>query len=73
MTTAPEYWTVRNFSQANPMGPDCASVPALLRLLADTIEAMGPLEIQDLTLQSEVTEYGPWWSGTVYFHLPEDE
>ncbi|WP_406011563.1 hypothetical protein OG440_36885 [Streptomyces sp. NBC_00637] len=69
----PTHWTVRHFSQANPAGPGCDSVPALLRRLADSIEALGPAEIQDVVIASEVTEHGPWRSGTVYFHLPEDE
>ncbi|GHG23877.1 hypothetical protein ACFFSH_38285 [Streptomyces filamentosus] len=69
----PTHWTVRHFSQANPTGPGCDSVPALLRRLADSIEALGPAEIQDVVIASEMTEHGPWRSGTVYFHLPEDE
>ncbi|MFE2183051.1 hypothetical protein [Streptomyces sp. NPDC059455] len=72
MAEAPQHWTVRHFSQANPFGPGCDSVPALLRRLADSIEALGPVEIQDVVIESEMTEHGPWQSGTVYFHLPED-
>ncbi|MFJ2721725.1 hypothetical protein [Streptomyces sp. NPDC087437] len=72
MTSSPEYWTVRHFSQANPAGPGCDSVPALLRRLADSIKALGPVEIQDVVIESEMTEHGPWRSGTVYFHLPGD-
>ncbi|MET9920846.1 hypothetical protein ABZZ04_27715 [Streptomyces sp. NPDC006435] len=73
MTDTPEHWTVRHFSQANPFGPGCDNVPALLRRLADSIEGLGPAEIQDVVIRSEPTEYGSWCSGTVYFHLPEDE
>ncbi|MFC9699171.1 hypothetical protein ACFTWD_00500 [Streptomyces sp. NPDC056943] len=73
MTDTPEHWTVRHFSQANPSGPGCDSVPALLRRLADTIETLGPVEIQDLVLHEEMTEHGSWRSGTVYYHLPEDD
>ncbi|MFE4515154.1 hypothetical protein ACFRMQ_13320 [Kitasatospora sp. NPDC056783] len=72
MTSTPESWTIRHFSQANPAGPGCDSVPALLRRLADSIEALGPVEVQDVVFESETTEHGPWRSGTVYFHLPED-
>ena len=72
MTGTPESWTVRHFSQANPRGPGCDSVPALLRTLADSIEALGRAEVQDVVIQSEMTEYGPWRSGTVYFHPSED-
>ncbi|MFC9745003.1 hypothetical protein [Streptomyces niveus] len=72
MTEPQKHWTVRHFSQANPAGPGCDSVPALLRRLADSIEALGPVEIQDVVIQSETTPDGTWRSGTVYFHLPED-
>ncbi|MCX2185439.1 hypothetical protein KV205_33760 [Streptomyces sp. SKN60] len=73
MSDIPTHWTIRHFSQANPAGPGCDSVPALLRRLADSIEALGLAEIQDVVITSEMTEHGPWRSGTVYFHLPEGE
>ncbi|MFI8368217.1 hypothetical protein [Streptomyces sp. NPDC085466] len=73
MTDIPTHWTVRHFSRANPAGPECDSVPALLRRLADSVEALGPVEVQDVVIAAEVTEHGPWWSGTVYIHLPEEE
>ncbi|WP_194920905.1 hypothetical protein [Catenulispora rubra] len=72
MSSTSESWTIRHFSQANPKGPGCDSVPALLRRLADSIEALGSVEVQDVAFASEMTEYGPWRSGTVYFHLSED-
>jgi len=40
-------------------------VPALLRRLADSIEALGLVEVQDVVIQSEMTEFGSWRSGTV--------
>ncbi|MEU6240703.1 hypothetical protein [Streptomyces sp. NPDC047024] len=73
MTTTPQSWTVRHFSQANPAGPGCDSMPALLRRLADSIEEFGPVEVQDVVFSWEMTEHGPWRSGTVYFHGPEDD
>ncbi|MET8824772.1 hypothetical protein ABZX40_17880 [Streptomyces sp. NPDC004610] len=73
MVDSSKHWTVRHFSQANPAGPGCDSVPALLRRLADSVEALGPGEVQDVVIASEMTEHGPWWSGTVYFHVPGDE
>ncbi|MEU7291961.1 hypothetical protein AB0A76_01955 [Streptomyces exfoliatus] len=73
MIETPKHWTVRHFSQANPSGPGCDSVPDLLRRLADSIEALGPVEVQDVVLSDEMTEHGPWRSGTVYYHLPEDD
>ncbi|NUR74608.1 MAG: hypothetical protein HOU81_27695 [Hamadaea sp.] len=63
-----EFPTVKHFGQANPAGPGQGDVPALLRRLADAIEALGPVEIQDVALRSEVTTEGDWWSAIVYFH-----
>lgn len=71
MSETPPHWTVHHFSQANPAGPGCDSVPALLRRLADSIETLGPVEVQHLVIESEITEHGPWRSGTVYFHPAE--
>ncbi len=73
MSETPEHTLIRHFSQANPVGPGCDDVPSLLRRLADSIEALGAAEIQDIVIESEQTEHGAWRSGTVYFHLPEDE
>lgn len=73
MTSTPESWTIRHFTQANPAGPGCDSMPDLLRRLATSIEALGPVEVQDVVLESEMTEHGPWRSGTVYFHLPAED
>ncbi|MFC5750371.1 hypothetical protein [Actinomadura rugatobispora] len=61
-------WTIRHFSQANPKGRDQGDVPALLRRVADSIEELGPVKVQDLILHEEITEDGPWVSATVYFH-----
>jgi hypothetical protein len=67
-----ESWTVEHFSQANPRGGDQGDVPALLRRVADSIEGLGPLDVQDLVLHTEVTEDGDWHSVTVYFHRRTD-
>jgi hypothetical protein len=61
-------WTVEHFSQANPAGKSQGDVPALLRRVADSIDALGEVEVQDLVMHTEVTEHGNWPSLTVYFH-----
>ena len=61
-------WTVEHFSQANPAGRGQGDVPALLRRVADSIAALGEIEVQDLVLHPEVTEDGDGPSLTVYFH-----
>ena len=67
----PESWTIHHFSIANPVGTDRADLPALLRRMADALEEFGPVEVQDLTLGTEVTEEGSVHDLTVYFH-PKD-
>jgi hypothetical protein len=64
-------WAIRHFSQANPVGTEQGDVPALLRRVADSIEELGSVEIQDLVLHQEITDDGPWFSVTVYFHQAE--
>ncbi len=72
MSEQPETWTVEQFSQANPKGPGQGDVPALLRRVADTLERLGKVEVQDLVLHSEVTEDGfDWPSITVYLRRSE--
>lgn len=66
-----EHFTVHHFSQANPEGPGRDSVPALLRRVADTLESMGPVEVQDVVFHQEVTDDGFPFTATVYYHLPE--
>ncbi|GAA4630330.1 hypothetical protein GCM10023196_055250 [Actinoallomurus vinaceus] len=69
-----DSWSIRHFSQANPQGPGQADVPALLRRVADAVEKLGPVEVQDIILHNEITADGPWPSLTVYFHptQPQD-
>lgn len=60
-------WPVEHFGQANPEGPGQDDVPALLRRVAESIERLGPVEVQDLVLHTEVTAEGMRPSLTVYF------
>jgi hypothetical protein len=57
-----------HFSQNNPVGTGQGSVPALLRRVADSIEELGPIEVQDITFATEITADGIWPSLTVYYH-----
>jgi hypothetical protein len=66
MTT--EHWDIRHFSQSNPRGNGQGDVPGLLRRVAESIEGLGDVEVQDITFATEATEDGPWHSMTVYFH-----
>lgn len=63
-----ESWTCRHFAQRNPEGDGQGDVPALLRRVADSIEALGVVSVQDVVFHTEVTAEGPWHGMTVYFH-----
>ena len=62
-------WSCLHFSLANPRDDGATDLPRLLRRLADAIEErqIDAMDILDLTVSHEITEDGPWWSGTVYW------
>ncbi|WP_214325181.1 hypothetical protein [Nonomuraea sediminis] len=60
-------WTMRHFAQANPEGSGQGDVPSLLRRVADSIEALGDVEVHDLIMHTEITTEGSRPSITVYF------
>lgn len=64
-----EEWTSRHFSLANALDDSPSDLPLLLRRVADRIEASAirPDELLDVTISSELREFGPWWSATVYW------
>lgn len=70
-----DSWTARHFSLANALDDRPTDLPHLLRRLADHIEALAldPMEIGDLVISSEITEDGPWWSGTFYWSPDDDD
>lgn len=71
--TSKSYWDIHHFSIARPKGSgDENNVPALLRHVADSIEKLGDVEVQDVILSNEIASEGPWWSATVYFHFKDE-
>lgn len=70
---ATESWTVRHFSQGNPEGPGQDDVSALLRRVADSIEALGDAAVLDITFRTETVGDEDWPSMTVYFDDTEAE
>jgi hypothetical protein len=65
-------WIIQHFSQSNGNGPEqVGHVPELLRRVADTIEGLGDIAVQDITFGTDITAQGPAHHLTVYFH-PED-
>lgn len=73
VVTMPEFWTSRHFSLANPRGPGQADLPSLLRRVAETLEEIGSVDVQDLVLHNEVTTDGNWASITVYYEKDRGE
>ena len=57
MNSAP---TCNHFSQCNPEGARQASIPDLLRRVADTISALGPIQLLDVSYSELHNEYGYW-------------
>jgi hypothetical protein len=52
MSDPEETPTVNHFTQGNAAGKLQDDLPALLRRVADSVEALGEVEIQDVVLQS---------------------
>lgn len=63
-----DQWTINHFSQSNPAGKGQGFVPALLRRVADSIEALGDVNVQDITFSSQVTGEEDDLTMTVYYH-----
>ena len=63
----PTGGTVGRLTQANPKGPGQGDVPALLRRVADSLAALGPVDVTDVTFGTEATDDGPWPHLTVYY------
>jgi hypothetical protein len=61
-------WTISHFSQSNPAGEGQGDVAALLRRVADSIDSLGDVQIQDITFTSEPTGGEDDLTVTVYFH-----
>jgi hypothetical protein len=52
----------------NPDGKGQGDVPALLRRVADSIEALGDVMVEDITFLTETTADERALSMTVYYH-----
>ncbi len=61
-------WTINHFSQSNPAGTGQGDVAALLRRVAQSIDDLGDVSVQDLTFASSVTAGEDDLTLTVYYH-----
>lgn len=62
-----------SWSLANPHGPDHGTnLPLLLRRVADQLDHDGfePMDFLGLNVEQEMTEFGPWFSVTVFLSAP---
>jgi hypothetical protein len=64
---AGDDWTINHFSQSNPSGAGQGDVPALLRRVADSIEGLGDVQVEDITFSSSVGDGEDDPTVTVYF------
>ena len=67
-----DKWVVNHFTQNNPMGPGQENVTALLRRIADSIDELGEVDVQDICFHREITEEEDVVSMTVYYHRDDD-
>ena len=63
-----DKWTIFHFSESNPDGRGQGDVPALLRRVADSIDALGEVVVEDITFNSEPTAEERDLTITVYYH-----
>jgi hypothetical protein len=64
----PGEWTILNFSQSNPSGDGQGDVAAVLRRVADTLDGLGDVQVQDITFHSNVADGEDDLRVTVYYH-----
>lgn len=56
-----------HFSQSNPAGEEQGDVAALLRRVAKSLEALGDVQVNDITFSSKVTGDEDDLTMTVYY------
>jgi len=62
-----EEWTISHFSLSNPSSAGQGDVPALLRRVAERIESLGDVQVQDITFTSAPTGAEDDLTVTVYY------
>jgi hypothetical protein len=60
-------WTMLHFSQSNPTGADQGDVAGLLRRVADSIDGLGDVTVEDITFHAEATAVEDDLMMTVYY------
>jgi len=62
-----DRWSIFHFTQSNPAGVDQGDVAALLRRVADSLDALGDVEVMDITFTSTPTDGEDDLQITVYY------
>lgn len=57
-----------HFSQSNPEGPGQGDVAALLRRVADSLDDLGDVDVQDIAFHTAVTAGEDDLTMTVYYN-----
>jgi hypothetical protein len=63
-----DKWSVLHFSQSNPTGAGQGDVAALLKRVAESLDELGDVRVQDITFRAEATEGEDDLTMTVYYH-----
>jgi hypothetical protein len=61
-------WTINHFSQSNPDGEGQGDVAALLRRVADSLDSLGDVQVEDVTFHSETADGEDELHVTVYYY-----
>lgn len=62
-----DRWMISHFSQSNPSGPGQGDVAALLRRVADSLDGLSDVTVQDITFHAEPTAAEDALTMTVYY------
>lgn len=65
---ADDEWSILHFALSNPAGPGQGDVARLLRSLADQLDALGDVQVGDITFNSQPTAEEDDLTFTVYYH-----
>ena len=63
-----DEWSIFHFALSNPAGPGQGDVAKLLRSAADHVEALGDVQVGDITFSSQPTAGEDDLTVTVYYH-----
>ena len=67
MSDRPDAWLTYHFSLSNPAGPGQGDVSRLLRSLADSLDALGDVQVGEITFTSIPTAAEDDLTFTVYY------